>query len=79
MTGLQIALRLHVVVYLVQIVFQLLAIQNVLFLKARDQSGFFDMLHMIAQFAALEDLAAFKLNLSHAHARAFRYLEGNGH
>src|SRR2546430_11398816 len=37
--------------------------ENVLFAKARDQSGFLNVLHLFAQLAALENLAAFESNL----------------
>ncbi len=77
MTGLQIALGLHVVIHLVEIVIQFLAIEDVLFLEARNQPGFFDIFHLIAQLTALEDLAAFKLNFGHTNASSFGYLKGN--
>ena len=78
-TRLQIALRPHVVVDAVQIGIQLFAIKNVLILKARDQSRLFDILHLIAKRAALENLAAFELDLSHAHSRAFGHLKSDGY
>src|SRR2546430_1071918 len=49
----------------------LFSIENVLFAKARNQSGFLNVLHLVAQLAALENLAAFESNLGDAHARAF--------
>src|SRR5206468_4568571 len=77
-TSLQITLRAHVVVHLMQVVLQLLAIEYVLFTKAREQSRFLDVLHLISQLAALENLAPFEANLKYAHARALGDLESDG-
>ena len=71
MARLHITLGPHVVVHFVQVVIKLLAIENVQFAKARDQPGFLNVLHLVAQLAALENLAAFETNFGHADARAF--------
>ena len=71
MTRLQITLRTHVVVNLMQIVFELLPVENVLLAKTSNQSRFLDVFHVGAQCAALENSAAFELNLSDADAGAF--------
>ena len=76
--GLQIAFRSHVGVDLMQIVFQLLPIENVLLAKASNQSRFLHVLHARAQRPALENFAAFELNLGDAHARAFVDYESDG-
>ena len=54
-----------------QVVLELLAIENVLALEARDQARFFDILHLAAKLAVAENCVAFKLNLDHANAVAF--------
>ena len=54
-----------------QVEVELFPIENVLFAKARDQSGFLYVLHLFAQLATLKNLAAFESNLGDAHARAF--------
>ena len=74
---LHITLGPHVVVHFVQVVIKLLAIENVLFAKARDQSGFLNVLHLVAQLAALENLAAFEPNFGYANARAFTYFKSD--
>ena len=77
MTRLQITFRLHIGVNQVQVIVQLLTIENVLFAKARDQSGFLHKLHVIAQGAVLENVAAFETNLSDPDPRAFVDDESN--
>ena len=72
MSRLQITLRPHVVINQMQVVVELLAMQNVLLFNSREQAGFLDVLHLAAKLAALENLAALKFNLSHAHARRLR-------
>ena len=62
-----------------QIVIELFAIEDVLVAKARNQSGFLDVLHLVAQFAVLENLAAFEANFGNAHAWAFVDRESNRH
>src|SRR6185436_4205704 len=69
-TRLKVTLRLHVVVDEVQVVIELLAIEDVKLLKARDQSRLFDILHLATQVAAFENLTAFEANLGHAHTLA---------
>ena len=78
MPRLQIALRAHVVVDIVQVCFEFLAIENVLTAKARDQSGFLHVFHRVAQFAIAEDLVAFKLHFDDAHALPFVNHKGHG-
>ena len=45
--------------------------ENVLALKARDQSGLLHQLHLGAQFLVAENLVALKLDFHDAHALAF--------
>ena len=54
-----------------QVIVQLLAIENVLLAKTRDQPGFLHVLHMIAQGATLENVAAFETNLGDADSGTF--------
>src|ERR1043166_4463632 len=68
---LEIALRAHVVVDGAQVIFELLAVQNVGTLEARDEPGLFDVLHRAAQLAVTENLVAFELNLDDTNAVAF--------
>src|ERR1044072_1731177 len=78
-TRLEITLRTHVVIDPVQVIVEFLAMQNVLLADAREQPGLFDVLHLTAQGAALENLASFKANLGDAHTFAFIDPEDDGH
>src|SRR5260370_11253241 len=74
----QIALGLHVIVHTVQVVIELRAMQDIQFTKTRYQSGLLDVVHLIAELAAFEDLAAFKANFGDAYARPLVDFEGYG-
>src|SRR6185436_5466474 len=77
-TRLKITFRAHVVVDQTQVNVQLLAIENVRALEARDQAGFFHVLHRTAQLAVAEDLVSFKLNVDDANTVAFVDVERDG-
>ena len=78
MARLQVTLRTHVVVDVLQIEFQLFAIKYVLPLKASKQASLFDILHGAAKFAVTKDIVAFKLNFDDAHPFAFVDDESEG-
>src|SRR6476661_1766473 len=73
-TRLQIAFRSHVVVDQVQVIVELLAVQHIQILDAREQTSLFYVLHLTTQRATLKYLAL-KLNFTDAYAVAFFDIE----
>src|SRR6266536_1826622 len=60
-----------------QVELEFLPIENIQVAKARDQTGFLDVLHLLAQLTALENLAAFESNFGNAHTWPFSDLKGD--